>query len=426
LATITHARIVSKAELEASDLPERVTVALTELAGAAKKGLLALSVGVGLAVVEEIFQEEVTRLVGPRGRHDPERAANRHGQEERQLTLGGRRVSVSKPRVRTPAGEEVPLRTYRAFASRDLLNEAAVERMLAGLSSRRYEAGLEPVGQLTSSGTSRSAVSRRFVAGTRQKLAELFGRDLSTLDLLAVFLDGVNVAEHCVVVALGVDSTGKKQPLGLWEGTTENKALCTSLLRNLIERGLDPEVPRLYVVDGGKGLHAAILACFGSTAFVQRCQIHKRRNILDHLPERERVFIGRKLDKAWAEPAADRAETALRALAKQLEVQHPGAAASLLEGLEETLTVTRLGLPPSLVRTFKSTNPVESMNSVGRSVTGNVKRWQDGQMVLRWMAAGMLEAEKQFRRIVGYRDLHVLKQALRERQEVMTGARTVA
>ena len=159
---------------------------------------------------------------------------------------------------------------------------------------------------------------------------------------------------------------------------------------------------------------------------VQRCQLHKRRNVLDHLPERERVFIGRKLDKAWAEPAADRAEAALRALVKQLELQHPGAAASLLEGLEETLTVTRLGLPPSLMRTFKSTNPVESMNSVGRSVTGNVKRWQDGQMVLRWMAAGMLEAEKQFRRIVGYRDLHVLKQALRGRQEVMEGAGTVA
>jgi putative transposase len=227
-------------------------------------------------------------------------------------------------------------------------------------------------------------------------------------------------------VALGVDSTGRKQPLGLWEGTTENKALCTALLRNLIERGLDPEMPRLYVIDGGKGLHAAIRACFGSRALVQRCQLHKRRNVLDHLPERERVFIGRKLDKAWAEPAADRAEAALRALVKQLEVQHPGAAASLLEGLEETLTVTRLGLPPSLVRTFKSTNPVESMNSVGRSVTGNVKRWQDGQMVLRWMAAGMLEAEKQFRRIVGYRDLHMLKQALRGRQEVMEGARTVA
>ena len=426
MATIRQPRIVSKRELEASDLPEQVTVALAELAGAAKQGLLALSVGVGLAVVEEIFQAEVTRLVGPRGRHDAERAANRHGQEKRLLTLGGRRVEASKPRVRTTTGEEMPLCTYRAFASQDLLTEAALERMLAGLSSRRYEAGLEPVGELTSSGTSRSAVSRRFVAGTRQKLQALFDRDLSGLDLLAVFLDGVNVAEHCVVVALGVDSTGRKSPLGLWEGTTENKTLCTSLLQNLIARGLDPETPRLYVIDGGKALRAAIQACFGNRALVQRCRVHKRRNVLDHLPEKERILIGRRLDQAWAEDDAGRAETKLRTLVKQLDGPHPGAAASLLEGLEETLTVTRLGLPPSLLRTFKSTNPIESMNSVGRSVTGNVKRWRDGQMVLRWMAVGMLEAEKQFRRIIGYRELPILKQALEAHREVIASTRTVA
>jgi len=426
LATIPQARIVSKGEVEASELPERVTVALAELAGAAKQGLLALSVGIGLAVVEEIFQEEVTRLAGPRGRHDPGRTATRHGQEQRQLTLGGRRVAVSKPRVRATTGEELPLRTYRTFASRDLLTEATLDRMLAGLSSRRYEAGLEPVGELASSSTSRSAVSRRFVTGTQQKLQELFGRDLSGLDLLAIFLDGVNVAEHCIVVALGVDSMGRKHPLGLWEGTTENKTLCTSLLQNLIERGLDPETPRLYVIDGGKALRTAIQACFGKRALVQRCRVHKRRNILDHLPEQERLLIGRKLDQAWAETDADKAETKLRALAKQLDGPHPGAAASLREGLEETLTVTRLGLPPSLLRTFKSTNPIESMNSVGRSVTGNVKRWRDGQMVLRWTAAGMLEAEKQFRRIVGYRDLHILKRALEAHREEVASARIVA
>jgi putative transposase len=426
LAKIPQPRIVSKAELEAADLPERVTVALAELAGAAKEGLLALSVGIGLAVVEEIFQEEVTRLAGPRGRHDPGRAATRHGQEQRQLTLGGRRIAVSKPRVRAITGEELPLRTYRTFASRDLLTEATLDRMLAGLSSRRYEAGLEPVGELASSSTSRSAVSRRFVAGTEQKLRELFGRDLCGLDLLAVFLDGVNVAEHCIVVALGVDSTGRKHPLGLWEGTTENKTLCTSLLQNLIERGLDPETPRLYVIDGGKALRTAIQACFGKRALVQRCRVHKRRNILDHLPEQERLLIGRKLDQAWAEADAVKAETKLRALARQLEGPHPGAAASLLEGLAETLTVTKLGLPPSLLRTFKSTNPIESMNSVGRSVTGNVKRWRDGQMVLRWTAAGMLEAEKQFRRVVGYRDLHILKRALEAHKEEVASTRIVA
>lgn len=426
MATIPRPRVVSKPEIEAADLPEQVTIALTELAGAAREGLLALSVGVGLAVVQELFQEEVNRLVGPRGRHDPGRTANRHGEERRQLTLGGRRVEVSKPRVRTTEGSEVPLRTYRAFASRDLLTGVALERMLAGLSSRRYEASLEPVGEVKGRATSAAAVSRRFQAGTRRMLQELFSRDLSCLDLLAVFLDGVCVAEHCVVVALGVDSTGEKHALGLWEGTTENKTVCTALLQNLVERGLDPDVPRLYVIDGGKALRAALGACFGKRALVQRCRVHKKRNVLDHLPEKERLLIGRKLERAWAEAEADKAEAKLRDLARQLEVQHPGAAASLREGLEETLTVTRLGLPPSLVRTFKSTNPIESMNSVGRRVSGNVKCWRDGQMVLRWMAAGMLEAEKQFRRINGYKDLHVLKRALDAQREGVEPTRTVA
>ncbi len=426
MATIPRPRIITKPALEAADLPEQVTVALAELAGAAKEGLLALSVGVGLAVVEEIFQEEVQRLVGPKGKHDPARTAHRHGQERRQLTLGGRRVVAHKPRARTTQGEELPLRTYGAFASRDLLTQAALERMLAGLSSRRYRAGLEPVGTVGGKAISKSAVSRRFVAGTRRKLAELFGRDLAGLDLLALFLDGIVVADHCIVVALGVDAEGTKHPLGLWEGTTENKAVCQALLRDLSERGLAAERARLFVIDGGKGLHAAITTTFGERALIQRCRVHKRRNVLDHLPERERGFIGRKLDRAWAEPDAARAEAALRALAQHLEAKHPGAAASLREGLEETLTVTRLGLPPSLLRTFKSTNPIDSMFAVARTVTDNVKRWRDGQMVLRWTAAGLLEAEQQFRRINGYRDLHVLKRALEQHEEVVASSKRIA
>lgn len=223
-----------------------------------------------------------------------------------------------------------------------------------------------------------------------------------------------------------MDAAGRKHPLGLWEGTTENKAVCQALLRNLIGRGLSVETVRLFVIDGGKGVHAAIVATFAEYALIQRCRVHKRRNVLDHLPERERTFIGRKLDRAWVEPDADRAEAELRALARHLEARHPGAAASLREGLEETLTVTRLGLPPNLLRTFKSTNPIESMISVGQGVSGNVKRWRDGQMALRWTAAGMLEAERQFRRIKGYRDLHILKRALQAHQEVVASTRTVA
>lgn len=427
MVTIPRPRIVTRSiDLEKDDLPEQVTIAVRDLAGAVKKGLLALSVGVGLAVVHELFEAEVTRLAGPKGKHDPERRAYRHGQESRQVSLGGRRVQVDKPRVRSVDNEEVELRTFHAFAGRDLLSTAALERMLAGLSTRRYPAGLEPMGDVEPLATSKSAISRRFVQGTEQKLAELFGRDLSQLDLLAIFIDGMLIAEHCIVVALGVDAEGRKHPLGLWEGSTENKTVCSALLGNLIERGLDPEQPRLFVIDGGKAIRAAITATFGTHGIIQRCRAHKRRNVLDHLPQSERTFIGRKLDQAWKEPNADRAEAQLRALAKHLEVKHPGAAASLLEGLEETLTVTRLGLTPSLLRTFKSTNPVESMISVGRTVAGNVKRWRDGKMALRWTAAGLLEAEKQFRRVNGYREMPILRRALEQHYQGLASTQKVA
>src|SRR5262245_35518355 len=378
MTTIPRPRLVSRStELAAEDVPEQVTIALRELAGAAKEGLLAFSVGIGLAVLDELFEAEVNRLAGPKGKHDPDRRAYRHGHEPRQVTLGGRRVAVNKPRVRSVDEQELELRTFRTFATRDLLNEAALSRMLAGLSTRRYAAGLEPVGTVEARSTSRSAISQRFIQGTEQKLAELFGRDLSQLDLVAMFIDGVEIAEHCIVVALGVDADGRKHPLGLWEGTTENKTVCTALLGHLIERGLHVEQPRLFVIDGGKAIRAAVMSIFGTYAVIHRCREHKRRNVLEHLPQTERMFVSRKLNKAWSEPDARRAEGQLRALAKHLETKHPGAAASLLEGLEETLTVTRLGLSGSLLDTFKSTNPIESMISIARDVTGNVKR-QDG------------------------------------------------
>ena len=427
MTTIPRPRLVSRStDLKAEDLPEQVTIALRELAVAAKEGLLAFSVGIGLAVLDELFEAEVSRLAGPKGKHDPDRHAYRHGHEPRQVTLGGRRVPVNKPRVRSVAEEEIELRTFRTFANRDLLTEAALGRMLAGLSTRRYSAGLEPVGQVEARATSKSAISHRFIQGTEQKLAELFGRDLSQLDLVAMFIDGVEVAEHCIVVALGVDTDGRKHPLGLWEGTTENKTVCNALLGNLIERGLHVEQPRLFVIDGGKAIRAAVMSTFGTYAIIHRCREHKRRNVLEHLPQTERVFVSRKLNKAWSEPDARRAEAQLRGLAKHLETQHPGAAASLLEGLDETLTVTRLGLSGSLLDTFKSTNPIESMNSIARDVTGNVKRWKNGKMVVRWMAAGLLDAEKRFRRVKGYRDMPMLRVALRRHHQGLESTRRSA
>ncbi len=427
MTTIPRPRLVSRsADLEAEDLPEQITIALREVAGAAKEGLLAFSVGIGLAVLDELFEAEVVRLAGAKGKHDVDRRAYRHGHEPRQVTLGGRRVQVNKPRVRSVGDEEIELRTFRTFATRDLLTEAALGRMLAGLSTRRYSAGLEPVGKVEARATSKSAISHRFIQGTEQKLAELFGRDLSQLDLVAIFIDGVEIAEHCVVVALGIDAEGRKHPLGLWEGTTENKTVCNALLGNLIERGLHLEQPRLFVIDGGKAIRAAVLSTFGIYAVIHRCREHKRRNVLEHLPQAERMFVSRKLNKAWSEPDARRAEAQLRALAKQLETKHPGAAASLLEGLEETLTVTRLGLSGSLLDTFKSTNPIESMISIARDVTGNVKRWKNGKMVMRWMAAGLLDAEKRFHRVKGYRDMPMLRVALRRQHQGVESTRRSA
>ena len=427
MATIPRPSVIKVAEPRPPiPLPERVTIGLAAFSETVREGLLAFCVGVGLSVVAEIFEEEVTELLGPRGKHDPARAGYRHGQEDRQLTLGGRRVDVRKPRARTKSGEEVELESFRFFAGRDLLTQAALDRMLARLSTRRYGAGLEPVG-VEPKGTTRSAISRRFVSGTTRKLHELMARDLSELDLLAIFIDGIETAEHTIVAALGVDADGRKHPLGLWEGSTENKTVCQALLNNLIERGLDPELPILAVIDGGKAIRAALKATFGERVLIARCRAHKRRNVLDHLPEEQRTFIGRKLDKAWSGSDAQRAEQELRDLARQLQADHPGAAASLREGLEETLTVTKLGLSPSLLRTFKSTNPIESMISVARTVTGNVKRWRDGQMILRWTAAGVLEAEKQFRRVNGHRDLQLLRIALgRTLPTTATASSTVA
>ena len=396
-------------------LPERVTVALAELAGAAREGLLALAVGTGLGVLGSLLDADVERLVGPKGRHDPDRAAVRHGTQPGRVTLGGRRVRVDRPRVRTADGAaELPLPTWAAFASTELLDQLTLERMLAKLSTRRYQVGLEPVGSRAdqaSSGTSKSAVSRRFVAATERALAELLAADLSGLDLVALMVDGIRVAEHCCVVALGITLDGTKVPLGLAEGATENATVVTDLLAGLRDRGLDVTRPILVVIDGAKALRRAVGDVFDHPV-VQRCQLHKLRNVTDRLPASLASTVAKRMRGAYHHSDALVAEADLGALARELDRSHPGAAASLREGLAETLTVIRLGVPPTLARTLRSTNSIESMIAICRDHAANVKRWQDGQMVLRWIAAGMGEAAKQFRRVNGYLHLPALRSAL--------------
>jgi putative transposase len=420
----THRAITTdRAQLE---LPEQVTVAVAQLAGAAREGLLALAVGTGLQVLQAMLAEDVERLVGPKGRHNPERAAVRHGSEPGQVTLGGRRVRVRRPRVRTADGtRELVVPTYQAFTATDLLDQLAAERMLAKLSTRRYRVGLEPVGaqvERAAAGTSRSAVSRRFVARTEHALTELLARDLSDLDLLALMVDGIRVAEHTCVVALGITLDGTKVPLALAEGATENATVVRELLAGLRDRGLEVTRPILVVIDGAKALRRAVTEVFDHPV-IQRCQLHKLRNVSDRLPAAVASTVAKRMRRAYhhADPLVAQAE--LEALAGELDRSHPGAAASLREGLGETLTITRLGVPPTLARTLRSTNTIESMIEICRDHAANVKRWRNGQMVLRWIAAGMGEAAKQFRRVNGYLHLPALRVALDQTIAAVTPAK---
>jgi putative transposase len=367
----------------------------------------------------------VTALCGPRGRHDAERTATRHGTERGSVTLGGRRVPVARPRVRgTEGAGELPVPAYELFNGTELLGQMAMERMLAGVSTRRYPVALEPVGEGVedrAGSTSRSAVSRRFVAMTEHALADLLAADLSGLDLVALMIDGVHFADHLCVVALGIDIDGVKHPLALVEGSTENTTLVRGLLVGLRDRGLDTTKPILAVLDGAKALAAAVNEVFDHPV-IARCQLHKLRNVRDHLPEKMRGTVERKMRQAYQAGSALEAQALLEALAKELDETHPGAAGSLREGLAETLTVLRPGVPPTLARTLRSTNAIESMISICREHAKNVKRWRDGQMALRWCAAGMVEASSQFRRVNGH--LHLA--ALRTSLERHVAAETVA
>jgi len=362
-----------------------------------------------------IMEQDVTAVCGPKGRHDAERTATRHGHGAGSVTLGARRVPVERPRMPAVDGSgELPVPAYELFSDTEILGRMALDRMLAGLSTRRYPVALEPVGQRTAkaaTATSRSAVSRRFVAQTETALAQLLAADLTGLDLVAFMVDGVHFGEHTCVVALGIDIDGTKHPLSLVEGSTENATLVTELIVGLRERGLDVTKPVLAVLDGSKALRRAVLDVFDRPV-IGRCQLHKIRNVQDHLPDKLRSTVTSRMRRAYHADSALAAEAELTALAAELDRTHPGAAASLREGMDETLTVLRLNLPPTLARTFRSTNAVESMISICRDHSSNVKRWRDGTMALRWCAAGMVEAGKQFRRVNGHMHLRSLRDTL--------------
>lgn len=398
-----------------ADLPLEAVVALGDVAGAIKEGLLAFSCTAGLLVMEQLMEAELTERVGPKGKHDPERAATRNGSAPGSVVLGGRSVPVRRPRAVRTDGGEVTLDSWSVFSSKDLLSQLAVERMLAGVATRRHILVNEPVGaelEAKARSTSKSTISRRFKAATETALAELLARDLSGLEVAVLMIDGIVFAECCCVVAMAITADGTKVPVGIWDGDTENATVVTDLLADLVARGLGYEDGLLVVIDGAKALAAGVKRVFGNRALVQRCTLHKRRNVGDYLPDDLARTTDRRIAAAFHDTDPARGKRVAEGLARQLEAKHPSAAASLREGLDEMFTVRRLGVSDRLARSLSCTNSIESAISTVRGLTDRVKRWQDTKMVRRWVGAGILEAERSFRRIKGCKDMPTLVAAI--------------
>lgn len=383
--------------------------------------LLDVVVRAGLVVVEEMLEKERAQKCGPRYAHDPRRRASRGGYAEGELPLAGRRVRVSRPRVMAKEGRkrrEVPLETWERLSQRDPLDRRAVDQVLVGVATRKYERSLEKLpADVPSRGASKSAVSRRFVAATSTAFATLMAADLAALDLVSLMIDGLAVGGYTVLVALGFDAKGDKHILGLREGATENSVACKALLANLEKRGLRTDRSTLVVLDGSQALISAVRAVFGPRALIQRCRVHKARNVRDELPEELRDVVARRVRLAFQSNTAEGAERALNRIADELEKNHPSAAASLREGLAETLTVKRLKLSDALTRTLSSTNAIENVNGLIRQRMRNVRRWRDGTMVQRWTATALADVAKCFRRIRGHKDIPLLVAALRAHDE---------
>lgn len=394
---------------------------LTPLATMVHQGLHEFIITMGMTALEEVLEGERTRLCGQayaRDQHGPRRSGSTRG----NLVMGGRRVTVKRPRVRED-GEEVALPSWQQWSSEDPLSDRAVEQMVIGVATRKYGRSLEEAPEsVEASGTSKSAVSRRFVAATRKKLAAWLERDLSDLKLVAVMIDGLHVVkDHVVLCALGIDESAKKHVLGLWQGATENTVTCNGLMSELVNRGLDTTRSTLFVIDGSKPLRKAIRAAFGKRAVIQRCQEHKKRNVQGYLPKSMQPSVKQAMREAFRSKKVTTAKRLLTALANRLDADYPSAATSLREGFEEVLTVKAMQLPPSLERTLSTTNPIENLNGTIRRVQRRVTRWRNGEMVMRWTAAALHEAMRGFRRLRGHKGMPILIAALRARDAELDG-----
>ena len=404
-----------RSKLVSQDVHAQFSIPVGNVLRDVQSAFFGLCINAGKAVLRAMMEAERTALCGPKGVPATERSAYRGGHARSWIVLGGRRIAIARPRARAVHTGELTLPSFTWAAHDDPLNAATMSAMAAQVSTRRYQSTLDalPEGE-EESAVSKSAVSRRFVALSAERLRQWLARRIER-PLPVVMIDGIHFMERVVLVALGFDLQGKKHVLGIREGSTEKTQVVRALLADLIERGLDAEAPRLWVIDGGKALRRAITEIFGDTALVQRCQEHKRRNVLDHLPEELHASVGRALRDAWNTKDATLVRRQLERLASSLGKDHPGAAASLREGLHETLTLIALGVDDALYRTFRTTNPIENLNGLIAHYTRNVKRWRDGAMVLRWVGTALHEAGRGFRAVRGFRDMTQLVSALARR-----------
>ena len=389
-------------------------VPVAELVAAAREGMRDLSDRMGLELMRLAVDEE--RVAVTEG---PERVGRKHGSQPGYVHWNGQKVGFPNKRVRSISGQEVKLQSYATFQQDSKNGRLALRDMMRGVSTRDYDEGVE--GFLRGYGIARSSVSRGFIRASEAKLRELMERDLSKLELVAIFMDGVGFQGHLQVVAVGVDAQGSKHALGLWQGATENQVVCQALLDDLIGRGLDPEGRYLFVIDGGKGLRAAIQRTFSKRGEVQRCQEHKTRNVIEHLPKHMQGEFRRKLKVAYGMTDYAQAKTTLDGIERELERLNPSAAASLREGMEETLTLHRLGAPAPLRVSLSTTNPMESPFATVRERTWRVRRWRGADQVQRWAAAVLLRAELRWNKVRGAAKMDVLIEALRRRENGQEG-----
>lgn len=404
-----------RSKLVSQDVHAQFSLPVGNVLHDVRSAFFGLCINAGKAVLRAMMEAERTALCGPKGVPTARRTAYRGGHTQSSVVLGGRRIAIARPRARAIEDGELALPSFMWAAHEDPLNAATMAAVAARVSTRRYQSTLDPLpaGERETA-VSRSAVSRRFVALSAARLRQWLARRIEVA-LPVVMIDGIYFMERVVLVALGFDAQGKKHVLGIREGSSEKTQVVRALIADLIERGLDADAPRLWVIDGSKALRRAITEIFGDTALVQRCQEHKRRNVLAHLPEELHASVGRALRDAWNTRDGGLAQRQLERLAGSLSKNHPGAAASLREGLAETLTLIHLGIDAALYRTFRTTNPIENLNGLIAHYTRNVKRWRDGQMVLRWVGAALHEAGRGFRAVRGYRDMKQLVSALARR-----------